>query len=92
MLYQKNVIQKIMTWQNHRDLKVHPKKILRREDQLGLMRSFRMQRSMVIQIELSEKARSQNHIPVTSHGLVQLLMQSLPVMKRLQIRKNGRIP
>jgi hypothetical protein len=24
-----------------------------------------MQRSMVLQIELSEKARSQNHIPIT---------------------------
>jgi hypothetical protein len=62
---QREVRMLYQTWKNHRDLKTHTKIRLRREDQLGLLRSFKMQRSMVLQIELSEKARSQNHIPVT---------------------------
>jgi hypothetical protein len=60
---QREVRMLYQTWQNHRDLKIHTKIRLRREDQLELVRSFK--RSMMLQIELSEKERSQNHIPAT---------------------------
>jgi hypothetical protein len=55
------------------------------------LRLYRMQKNTVLQKELIEKARNQNHIPVTWHSLVILLMQSLHVMKRLHKRRNGRM-
>jgi hypothetical protein len=59
---------------------------------LGLVKLFRMSRSMVLQMDLSEKARNLDHIPVMWHCYVISLMLSLPVMKRLQKRKYGRMP
>jgi hypothetical protein len=49
-------------------------------------------RTMVLQMDLSNKARNLDHIPVTWHRYVISLMLSLCVMKRLQKRKYGRMP
>jgi hypothetical protein len=68
------------------------KQIQGNEDQLGLEKLFRIQRSMVLQMDLSEKSINLDHIPVMWHCYVISLMMSLPVMKRLQKRKHGRMP
>jgi hypothetical protein len=49
-------------------------------------------KSMVLQMDLSEKARNLDHITVTWHCYVISLMLSIHVMKRMQRRKYGRTP
>jgi hypothetical protein len=71
---------------------IPPKTSTKKRRPLGIVILFRMPRSMVLQMDLSEKARNLDHIPVTLHFYVISMMLSLPVMKRLQRRKYGRIP
>jgi hypothetical protein len=51
-----------------------------------------MQRDMVPRMDHLGKSRNQNRIPTMLNYCVISLMQSLPAMKKLEERKNGRMP
>jgi hypothetical protein len=65
----------------------HAKIITKKRRPAWLVRLFRMLRSMVLQMDLVEKERDLDHIPVMWHCYVISLMLSPLVMKRLQKKK-----
>ena len=65
---QKSLYLNIMVSWSLKSLKILPMKCFQaRDDLLGPVSSCRKWRSMVLQMEPSEKARDQNHFPVTWH-------------------------
>ena len=65
MGFMKSMVQRTMIWNNHKDLQIHLERLLHIiENHLGLEKLFKMQRSMVHQIDLVEKVIYLDHIQV----------------------------